>query len=126
VDAMREQAKRIFDVDPHRCINLLELASQLYDSTDIAVGPLGERPKSSESFVRLQVRDPLDLSLREQGRGMLEVVDLCILDRPYAVLAGDWGIASSAGIAVAGRIERGHSRGCSLTLDDITAPARQA
>lgn len=126
VDAMRAQAKRIFDVDPHRCINLFgmtELASQLYDSTDIAVGPLEERPKKSESFVRLQVRDPQDLSLREQGRGMLEIVDLCILDRPYAVLAGDWGIASPAGIAVAGRIERGHSRGCSLTLDDITTPA---
>jgi hypothetical protein len=123
VDSLRSAINRVFGIPAQQCINLFgmtELASQLYDGADIPLGPLGERPKSILPWVRPQVRDAHSLELRATGSGLLEVVDLCIIDRPYAVLTGDRGIACEAGVASAGRIERGQSRGCSLTLDAIT------
>jgi hypothetical protein len=126
VDSLRAGISRVFGIPTQQCINLFgmtELASQLYDGADIPLGPLGERPKSVLPWVRPQVRDAHSLELRASGSGMLEVVDLCIIDRPYVVLTGDRGIACEAGVASAGRIERGQSRGCSLTLDEITQGA---
>jgi hypothetical protein len=123
VEGMRDALRRVFGIPAESCINLFgmtELASQLYDSADIPMGPLGERPKGRTAFVRPQVRDAQTLDLRESGSGLLEVADLCILDRPYCVFTGDRGIAAPEGVAIAGRIERGQSRGCSLTLDEIT------
>jgi hypothetical protein len=125
VPGLRALLSRTFGVSPEACLNLFgmtELASQLYDAADAAVGPLGERPKGSTAFVWPQVRDAQELQLREHGSGLLEVVDLCILDRPHRILTGDRGIASQHGVAVTGRIERGQSRGCSLTLDALTGP----
>jgi len=126
VDTLRAAVERVFGIPSRQCINLFgmtELASQLYDGADVPLGPLGERPKSVLPWVRPQVRDAHSLELRSSGSGLLEVVDLCILDRPYVVLTGDRGIATEAGVASAGRIERGQSRGCSLTLDEITQGA---
>lgn len=123
VDALRAAMGRVFGIEPTHCINLFgmtELASQLYDAADIPLGPLGERPKGRLPFVQPRVRDAQTLALRDEGTGLLEVADLCILDRPYVVLTGDRGIACREGVAIAGRIERGQSRGCSLTLDEIT------
>jgi len=123
VDDLRSSVERVFGIPGSQCTNLFgmtELASQLYDGSDQALGPIGERPKASMPWVRPQVRDAHTLELRASGSGLLEVVDLCILDRPYVVLTGDRGIACDAGVASAGRIERGQSRGCSLTLDAIT------
>jgi hypothetical protein len=123
VDTLRAGVERVFGIPRHQCINLFgmtELASQLYDSADKPLGPLRERPKGVLPWVRPQVRDAHTLELRTSGSGLLEVVDLCILDRPYVVLTGDRGIACEEGVASAGRIERGQSRGCSLTLDEIT------
>lgn len=125
VDSLRSAVTRVFGIPAQQCINLFgmtELASQLYDGADIPLGPLRERPKMIQPWVRPQVRDAHSLELRVSGSGLLEVVDLCILDRPYIVLTGDRGIACEAGVASAGRIERGQSRGCSLTLDSITQP----
>jgi hypothetical protein len=126
VDTLRGAVERVFGIPGSRCLNLFgmtELASQLYDAADTPLGPLGERPKGAMPWVRPQVRDAHSLELRASGSGLLEVVDLCILDRPYSVLTGDRGIACAAGVASAGRIERGQSRGCSLTLDEITQGA---
>jgi hypothetical protein len=123
VDDLRSSVERVFGIPASHCTNLFgmtELASQLYDGGDQALGPIGERPKAPLPWVRPQVRDAHTLELRAAGPGLLEVVDLCILDRPYVVLTGDRGIACPAGVASAGRIERGQSRGCSLTLDAIT------
>jgi len=124
VAGLRALLHRSLGVSPAACLNLFgmtELASQLYDAADSALGPLGERPKGRSTFVWPQVRDAYDLQLRTHGSGLLEVVDLCILDRPHRILTGDRGIASAHGVAIAGRIERGQSRGCSLTLDAITS-----
>ncbi|MEU5835644.1 hypothetical protein ABZ820_18490 [Streptomyces diacarni] len=124
VEETRAMAARVFGIEPRGHCNLFgmtELASQLYDGWDTAVGPLGERPKASEPFVRAQVRAPDDLSLLERGAGLLEVVDLCVLDRPCALLTGDWGLAHPAGVAVTGRVAKARQRGCSLALDQVTA-----
>jgi len=54
VDALRDGLKRVFGIEPSECINLFgmtELASQLYDAADVALGPLGERPKGRLGFV---------------------------------------------------------------------------
>jgi hypothetical protein len=110
-------------VPPSAHLNLFgmtELASQLYDAADEAVGPAGERPKARERFVRPIVRDPLTLEPLDAGRGLLEVVDLAALDRPCAVLTGDWAVAHPAGAAVTGRVERARGRGCSLALDAVS------
>ncbi|MFF3768153.1 hypothetical protein ACFYYR_29285 [Streptomyces sp. NPDC001922] len=123
VDEIRTMAAEVFGIDPDGHSNLFgmtELASQLYDGEDTPAGPSGERPRAAEAFVRAQVRSPGDLSLLESGVGLLEVVDLCVLDRPCAVLTGDWGLAGPGGAAVIGRVAQGRPRGCSLALDEIT------
>jgi Acyl-CoA reductase (LuxC) len=107
VEEIRTMAAEVFGIAPggHRNLfGMTELASQLYDADDTAAGPSGERPKGSETFVRAQVRAPADLTLLDHGVGLLEVVDLCILDRPCAVLTGDWGLAGPTGTAVIGRV----------------------
>jgi len=123
VAEIRALAGDVFGIEPGNHRNLFgmtELASQLYDGGDAAVGPAGERPKGNEAFVRAQVRDTTDLSLIARGTGLLEVVDLCIIDRPCAVLTGDWGVAAPGGTAIVGRVANGRPRGCSLALDQPT------
>ncbi|HEX3782047.1 MAG TPA: acyl-CoA reductase [Pseudonocardiaceae bacterium] len=123
VEELRTMAAEVFGIDPAHHRNLFgmtELASQLYDGEDVAAGPSGERPKGPEPFVRAQVRAPGDLTLVEQGIGLLEVVDLCVLDRPCAVLTGDWGLALPSGTAIVGRLAKGRPRGCSLARDETS------
>lgn len=124
VAELRALIARSFGIAPAACINLFgmtELASQLYDADDVAVGPLGERPKGRLPFVYPRVRDAHTLALRESGLGLLEVVDCAVIDRPCTVLTGDVGVATPEGVAITGRVQRGTSRGCSLTLDAITS-----
>ena len=124
VGGLRALISRSFGIAPRACINLFgmtELASQLYDARDVAVGPLGERPKSRLPFVYPRVRDAHTLALRDDGPGLQEVVDCAVLDRPCTVLTGDVGVATPDGVAITGRVQRGTSRGCSLTLDAITS-----
>ncbi len=54
------------------------------------------------------------------GLGLLEVIDLCVLDRPPALLTGDLAIATPTGAAAVGRIQRNSTRGCSISLDALT------
>lgn len=123
VDALRAGVGRAFGIPAGGCTNLFgmtELASQLYDASDRAVGPLRERPKGALPFVEPRVRDIRTLLYRASGRGLLEVRDYCILDRPFAVLTGDFGIACEEGVAITGRVEQGVTRGCSIALDALT------
>jgi hypothetical protein len=126
VAELRALIARSFGIAPEACLNLFgmtELASQLYDARDVAVGPLGERPKGRLPFAYPRVRDAHTLALRDAGPGLLEVVDCAVLDRPCAVLTGDVGVATPDGVAITGRVQRGTSRGCSLTLDALTSGA---
>jgi hypothetical protein len=124
VDALRGMVGRVFGIDPSRCVNLFgmtELASQLFDASDEPVGPGGERPKGREPFIEPRVRDPWTMAPREEGPGLLEVLDLCILDRPAVLLTGDLGIGTRHGVAIVGRAGRGETRGCSLALEELAA-----
>ncbi len=123
VDTLRAAVGRVFGIEASGCVNLFgmtELASQLYDGSDVALGPLAERPKGGSAFVEPRVRDSQTMGYIQDGSGLLEVADLCILDRPYVVLTGDLAIASPHGVAIIGRAERGQTRGCSLSLDSLT------
>ena len=122
VDTLRASVGRVFGIAPDRCLNLFgmtELASQLYDGDDIALGPLGERPKAATAYIEPRVRDARTMQRIERGAGLLEVTDLCILDRPPTVLTGDLAIAAPGGVAITGRAERGQTRGCSLSLESL-------
>jgi hypothetical protein len=126
VAELRALIGRSFGIAPEACLNLFgmtELASQLYDGRDVPVGPLGERPKGRLPFVYPRVRDAHTLELRDAGLGLLEVVDCAVIDRPCTVLTGDVGVATPDGVAITGRVQRGTSRGCSLTLDAMTSDA---
>lgn len=122
-DELRALLARAFGLGGGTHVNLFgmtELASQLYDAADVALGPHGERPKAGHAMVRPRVRYQYDLSFRERGAGLLEVADLCVIDRPYVLLTGDWAVAGEYGVAVTGRVDRTNARGCSLVLDEIT------
>ncbi|MGC7102121.1 acyl-CoA reductase [Amycolatopsis lurida] len=121
---LRETIAEVFGIARDRFTNLFgmtELASQFYDRSDVPVGPLGERPKGSLPFAHLRVRDPDTMKPLDSGLGLLEVSDLCLIDRPPTLLTGDLAIAADSGAAVVGRARRGSGRGCSLTLDALTA-----
>jgi hypothetical protein len=121
VDDLRDTVRRVFGVERFGNIfGMTELANQLYDCSDEPVGPLGERPKAWQHFGGPRVRDPRTREFVTEGRGLLEITDLCLLDRPHVLLTGDLGIAHRDGVAIAGRIAGSTSRGCSLSLDEMT------
>lgn len=133
---LRQWFERDFGVSDAQCVNLFgmtELASQLYDAptTDTEApsdeaDPEGRRAKGGRATVRAIVRHPETMEPISRGKGLLEVRDLAILDRPHVVLTGDWGRASQQGVAVVGRVTRGERRGCSLTLDALTSKEARA
>lgn len=123
VRELRATLTRVFGIEEHGFGNLFgmtELACQLYDASDEPVGPLGERPKGSRPWGGPRVRAAGSRELLERGRGLLEVVDLCLIDRPAVLLTGDAAIAHPDGVAVAGRVAGSAGRGCSLSLDEMT------
>lgn len=122
---LRAQISRVFGIADGDIVNLFgmtELASQLYDVSADAVGPNGERPKDGLPFVQPRVLDPVGADELREGPGVLEIRDLCVIDRPPAVLSGDMALATRAGVAITGRVERGQRRGCSLSLERLTSP----
>ena len=124
VDDLRAALRRVFGIEHHGNIfGMTELANTLYDVSDTPVGPLGERPKGAHPAGWPKVRDPRTREHLAHGHGLLEITDLSLLDRPAVLLTGDVGIACPEGVAVAGRIAGSTSRGCSLTLDEMTGGA---
>ncbi|MFT7839234.1 acyl-CoA reductase [Saccharothrix sp. BKS2] len=124
VDDLHDAVGRVFGIERFGNIfGMTEIANPLYDSADTPVGPLGERPKAGGPAGGPRVRDPRTREYRETGPGLLEITDYALLDRPYVLLTGDLGIAGPEGVAIAGRIAGSTSRGCSLSLDEITGGA---
>lgn len=124
VDALRGAVGTVFGIARDRCNNIFgmtELASQLYDAADVPLGPKGERPKGTTHFVGPRVRDPFSWRHASRGPGLLEVADLCILDRPHVVLTGDWAVAGEHGVAITGRVRPSESRGCALHFESRSA-----
>jgi len=123
-DSLRVQAHRLLGIDSSHCTNLYgmtELAGQLYDANPEAVVYTGERAKASRTGISAEVLSAETLAAAGDGRGLLQVRDFAIIDRPHHVLTGDLAIATPAGPAVVGRVARSMARGCSLHLDAITA-----
>lgn len=124
VPVLHQLAQDVFGIAPERCINIFgmtELASQLYDTSVCNLGPLGERPKAPSNTVVPLVRDSLTLEPISEGLGLLEIADLCVLDRPYSILTGDLGIQTTEGVAIVGRAQQGEVRGCSLNLEVMSS-----
>jgi hypothetical protein len=119
---LRSAIMKTFGIPAERAFNVFgmtELASQLYDANCRAIGPLDERPKHNLPFLQARIRDSYTLEYRDQGEGLVEIMDACIIDRPHRILTGDLGLASGDGVAIIGRVERGQARGCSLSLESI-------
>jgi hypothetical protein len=132
VETLRAELSAVFGIAKGHYVNLFgmtELASQLYDHDDQPIGPLGERAKGSRPHVQARVLDAETMSPVTAGPnnkpGLLEVIDLCVLDRPPALLTGDLALAAPGGAAIVGRVERASVRGCSLSLDALTNRGEQ-
>lgn len=117
-------------VPASRAVNLLgmtELASQIYDDTLAATcaGRPATGLKTPPPWVRSAVVDPLTGAPQPAGRpGVLRHLDLANLDTPLAVLTDD--VAQEGpggGFELRGRLSADASRGCSLTLDELTGRA---
>ena len=124
VPVLHQLAQDVFGITPERCINIFgmtELASQLYDTSTYNLGPLGERPKARRSTVVPLVRDSVTLEPVSEGIGLLEIADLCVIDRPYSILTGDLAIQTAEGVAIVGRAQQGEVRGCSLNLEVMSS-----
>ncbi|GAA3839479.1 coenzyme F390 synthetase [Saccharothrix violaceirubra] len=122
VDELRDLVGRVLGVrEFDNMFGMTELATQFYDAVDRPVGPLGERPKIGTVWSRMAVRDPATHGHVTAGRGLLEITDLCLIDRPHVLLTGDVALAGADGVALAGRVAGTPSRGCSLSLDEMTA-----
>lgn len=138
VDEFRRLVDAVFGPGIERFGNLFgmtELASQLYEASD-ATGA-GMRAKVDSHFVSAVVREPStlaplpaagsDLGAASDDRlGLLEVRDLAVLDRPSEILTGDLARAVAGGAAIVGRVARSLSRGCSLSMDAMTAAPAEA
>ena len=124
VPVLYQLAQDVFGITPELCINIFgmtEMASQLYDTSTCSLGPLGERPKAGSATVVPLVRNSLTMEPISEGLGLLEIADLCVLDRPYSVLTGDLGIHTTQGVAIVGRAQQGEVRGCSLNLEVMSS-----
>jgi len=119
-----------FGIAEGMSVNLLgmtELASQFYDDT-IAATLAGRKPvrrKQNPPWTRTRVVDPVtleDVPLGEEG--VLLHYDLANLDTPMAVLSDDRGRCFSDGFEILGRLVDDGSRGCSISIDELTGGAR--
>lgn len=122
-DEFRRMLCTTFTISESQCINLFgmtELASQLYDSATTELGPSGERPKRGDLSTRVWVRDVWDWHQVNKGSGLVEIADLCIIDRPHLLFTGDWGISSDEGVAIIGRARDTEMRGCTLSFEEVS------
>lgn len=112
-----------FGVPSNQAVNLLgmtELASQFYDNSLIVSAGEGVGLKNPP-WTRTRVVDPLTLEEVPTGeQGVLCHMDLANLDTPMHVLTDDLGVAGKDGFRVLGRLSADDSRGCSLTVDELT------
>jgi len=115
-----------FGIAAGHAVNLLgmtELASQFYDDTleKTAAGETPARLKANPPWTRTRAVDPLTLVDVQNGEeGILLHMDLANLDTPFNVLTDDVGIVYEEGFRILGRLTSDQSRGCSLTVDELT------
>lgn len=126
INDMKDKFNACFNIPSSHCINLFgmtELASQLYDVEDIPLGPTGERPKNHNPshWIYAEAIDPVTQQPKTNGLGLLQVTDLCLLDKPCTLITGDYALANEKhGVAITGRINTSDVRGCSISLEAMT------
>lgn len=109
-------------VPPTHVVNLLgmtELASQLWEAHLGGAAPK-DGSKVDAPWTRSRVLDPLTLQeVPVGGVGLLAHLDLCNVERPFAVLTDDLGERTATGFRVLGRAAESDAKGCSLTLEEL-------
>ena len=108
------------------CVNLLgmtEISSQFYDNTlkNHVQGLDAQRAKSIPPWTRVQVVDPDSLEPLPAGEtGLLRHFDLANRGHICAIQTDDLGRIVPGGFDVYGRARDDGSRGCSLSIDEMT------
>jgi hypothetical protein len=118
-------------VPPTHCISeygMSEMASQFYDSTyyDHVNGIKRAPRKVAPPTVRTRVMDPVTGEDAAPGQpGLLAHCDLANLNSVLAIQTEDMGVAADDGdgITLLGRAPGAVLRGCSLTAEEMIAPA---
>jgi Acyl-protein synthetase, LuxE len=133
-------AARMCGLHRESVINLLgmtELASQIYDWVSPGAPLRAARMKLPPRWVRTEIIDPRRPAsdgpelVDDRSVGLLRHLDLANVERPLVVQSEDVGRYASAGTGSAakrgfeilGRAKGAEPRGCSLTADDVAAPA---
>lgn len=123
---LEEMILRGLGVEPASAVNLLgmtELASQFYDDT-IEKSVSGGSPsglKQNPPWTRTRAVDPVTLEdVPGREPGALLHLDLANLDIPMCVLTDDGGRVLDGGFEITGRLSEDGSRGCSLTIDELS------
>ena len=116
----------ILGVQRRFCVNLLgmtEISSQYYDNTlkNHLQGLDAQRAKSIPPWTRVQVVDPDSLEPLPKGEtGLLRHFDLANRGHICAIQTDDLGSIVPGGFEVYGRARDDGSRGCSLSIDEMT------
>ncbi len=121
-----EHCEEILGIREKSCVNLLgmtEISSQYYDNTinSNAQGKDVPRAKSILPWTRVQVVDPETLAPLPSGqKGLLRHFDLANRGHICAIQTDDLGRMVPEGFEVYGRARDDGSRGCSLSIDEMT------
>ena len=108
------------------CINVLgmtEIASQLYDNTlrNLTQGVDAPSSKVNPPWTRTLVVDPDTLEPLSPGEtGLLRHFDLANRGHICAIQTDDLGRMVEGGFEIYGRAQETETRGCSLTIDEMT------
>ncbi len=119
-----EYCEGMLEVPKDHCVNLLgmtEISSQYYDNTMKNRGQGIFRAKTPPPWTRVLVVDPDSLEPLPAGEtGLLRHFDLANRGHICAIQTDDLGRIISGGFEVYGRAREDGSRGCSLTIDEMT------
>jgi anaerobic magnesium-protoporphyrin IX monomethyl ester cyclase len=114
--------ENVLGIQDNFCVNLLgmtETASQFYDNTLLA--PHGPAAKISPAWTRTLAVDPDTLEPLPRGEtGLLRHFDLANRGHICAIQTDDLGRIVDGGFEILGRARDDSTRGCSLTIDEMT------
>ena len=121
-EAFLASCENVLGIKKNFCINLLgltETASQFYDNTLLAHdGPIA---KVSPAWTRTIAVDPDTLEPLPRGEtGLLRHFDLANRGHICAIQTDDLGRSVDGGFEILGRARDDQTRGCSLTIDEMT------
>jgi len=125
-DAFLVCCENVLGIDRNLCVNLLgmtETASQFYDNTlqQHWQGLHGPTVKISPAWTRTIAVDPDTLEPLPRGEtGLLRYFDLANRGHICAIQTDDLGRSVDGGFEILGRARDDQTRGCSLTIDEMT------